>query len=209
VHTERTISPLDHRNADAPLPAVPGTAATDPAGEARFDGRRSGEPTALPRRIGVLVGVALLAYLLDLGSKLLVVAGLEDKDPTHLVGDWVQLEVSRNPGAAFSTGQAMTAGFTLIAATVVAVIIRLARRLHSLPWAVALGLLLGGACGNLTDRVFRSPGTFRGAVVDFIYVRHFAVFNLADSAIVCGGALVVLLTFLNTRPDGTVRQGET
>jgi signal peptidase II len=160
------------------------------------------------RRIGVLLVVALLAYLLDLGSKLLVVARLEHRDAIRLIGDWVQLEVIRNPGAAFGMGQAMTIVFTLIAATVIVVIIRLARRLYNMPWAVALGLLLGGAFGNLTDRIFRSPDTFRGEVVDFISVKHFAVFNLADSAIVCGGILVVLLSFLGTNPDGTVHPPE-
>ncbi|WP_243639333.1 signal peptidase II [Streptacidiphilus pinicola] len=158
------------------------------------------------RRIGVLLSVALLAYLLDLGSKLLVVAQLEHKDAIRLIGDWVQFTVIRNPGAAFGMGAALTVVFTLIATTVIVVIIRLARRLYSLPWAIALGLLLGGAFGNLTDRIVRSPGLFRGAVVDFISVKHFAVFNLADSAIVCGGILVVLLSFLGTNPDGSVHR---
>lgn len=96
--------------------------------------------------------------------------------------------------------------FTVIAATVIVVIARLARKLYSLPWAVALGLLLGGALGNLTDRIFRSPGVFKGAVVDFIAPAHFAVFNLADSAIVCGGILIVILSFKGLDPDGTVHK---
>ncbi|MHA6759247.1 signal peptidase II [Streptacidiphilus sp. PAMC 29251] len=166
-------------------------------GATRAPGRRK-------RRIGVLLSVAVLAYLLDLGSKLLVVAKLEYHDPIRIAGDWVMLAATRNPGAAFGMGAAMTIVFTLIAATVVVVISRLARKLYSLPWAIALGLLLGGAFGNLTDRVFRSPSVFRGEVVDFISVKHFAVFNLADSAIVCGGILVVLLSFLGTNPDGTM-----
>jgi signal peptidase II len=159
------------------------------------------------RRVGVLLSVALLAYLLDLGSKLLVVARLEDHNPIHLIGTWVMLQATRNPGAAFGMGAAMTIVFTIIATSVVVVICRLARRLYSLPWAIALGLLLGGAFGNLTDRIFRAPAVFRGAVVDFISVKHFAVFNLADSAIVCGGILVVVLSFLGTNPDGSVQGG--
>ena len=86
------------------------------------------------------------------------------------------------------------------------VIVRLARKLYSLPWAIALGLLLGGALGNLTDRVFRAPGVFQGEVVDFIAPKGFAVFNLADSAIVCGGILIVLLSFRGLDPDGTVHK---
>ncbi|BBJ44470.1 hypothetical protein SSPO_071880 [Streptomyces antimycoticus] len=100
----------------------------------------------------------------------------------------------------------MTIVFTVIAVGVIVVIARLARKLHSLPWAIALGLLLGGAFGNLTDRIFRAPGDFQGAVVDFIAPSHFAVFNLADSAIVCGGFLIVILSFRGLDPDGTVHK---
>ncbi|WP_329460177.1 signal peptidase II [Streptomyces sp. NBC_01497] len=154
------------------------------------------------RRIGVLISMALFAYGLDLASKVLVVAHLENHAPVPLIGDWLTLQVTRNAGAAFSMGQAMTVVFTVIAAIVIAVICRIAHKLYSLPWAIALGMLLGGAFGNLTDRVLRSPGVFRGAVVDFISVQYYAVFNLADSAIVCGGVLVVLMSFLGTTPDG-------
>ena len=182
-----------------------------PAGEtpSAADGTVSAAATVRrKRRIGVLLSVAVCAYLLDLGSKLLVVARLEYHPPIRLIGDWVMLQATRNPGAAFGMGAAMTIVFTIIATTVVVVICRLARKLYSLPWAIALGLLLGGAFGNLTDRIFRSPSVFRGAVVDFISVKHFAVFNLADSAIVCGGILVVILSFLGTNPDGTVQGRE-
>ncbi|MDX3852853.1 signal peptidase II [Streptomyces sp. AK02-01A] len=158
------------------------------------------------RRILALFGVAVVAYLLDLGSKMLVVARLEHHEPINVVGDLLRFEAVRNPGAAFGIGEAFTVIFTIIAATVIVVIARLARKLYSLPWAIALGLLLGGALGNLTDRIFRAPGVFRGAVVDFIAPSHFAVFNLADSAIVCGGVLIVLLSFRGLDPDGTVHK---
>jgi signal peptidase II len=154
----------------------------------------------------VLFSVALLAYLIDLGSKLLVVARLEGRSPIRIVGDVMTLQVIRNPGAAFGMGQTLTIVFTLIAAAVIVVIWRISRRLYSLPWAIALGLLLGGALGNLTDRLFRAPGVLRGHVVDFISVQHFAVFNLADSAIVCGGILVVLLSFRGSNPDGSTHR---
>lgn len=158
------------------------------------------------RKIAVLFAVALFAYLLDLGSKMLVVAKLEHHEPIELIGDLLKLHAIRNPGAAFGMGEAFTIVFTFIAATVIVVIAKLARKLYSLPWAVALGLLLGGALGNLTDRIFRSPGVFEGAVVDFIAPAHFAVFNLADSAIVCGGILIVILSFKGLDPDGTVHK---
>ncbi|MEV0599281.1 signal peptidase II [Streptomyces sp. NPDC050315] len=159
-----------------------------------------------PRRIGTLLLVALIVYLLDLGSKLLVVAKLEHHEPVQVIGTLLQFEVIRNRGAAFSMGEALTIFLTLIAAAVIVVIFRIARKLYSLPWALALGLLLGGAFGNLTDRIFRSPGVFQGAVVDFIAPAHFAVFNLADSGIVCGGILIVLLSFRGLDPDGTVHK---
>jgi signal peptidase II len=158
------------------------------------------------RRIGVLLAVAAVAYLLDLVSKLVVVAELEHHGAVEVLGTWLRFEVIRNRGAAFGFGEAMTIVFTVIAVGVIVVIARLARKLHSLPWAVALGMLLGGAFGNLTDRVFRTPGDFQGAVVDFIAPAHFAVFNLADSAIVCGGFLIVILSFRGLDPDGTIHK---
>jgi signal peptidase II len=158
------------------------------------------------RRLFALFAVAAVAYLLDLGSKMLVVAKLEHHEPIKVIGDLLQFKAIRNPGAAFGLGEAFTIIFTIIATSVIVVIARLARKLYSLPWAIALGLLLGGALGNLTDRIFRSPGVFEGAVVDFIAPAHFAVFNLADSAIVCGGILIVLLSFRGLDPDGTVHK---
>ncbi|MEV0114735.1 signal peptidase II [Streptomyces sp. NPDC050844] len=158
------------------------------------------------RRILVLFAVAVFAYALDLVSKMVVVAKLEHHEPIEVVGDWLRFEAIRNAGAAFGFGEAFTVIFTCIAAAVIVVIARLARKLYSLPWAIALGMLLGGALGNLTDRIFRSPGVFEGAVVDFIAPKGFAVFNLADSAIVCGGILIVILSFRGLDPDGTVHK---
>jgi signal peptidase II len=96
----------------------------------------------------------------------------------------------------------MTVVFSLIAAGVIIVILRTSRRIRNLPWAVTLGLLLGGATGNLTDRLFRSPGPFLGYVVDWIEVPHWPVFNIADSSIVCGGVLAVFLAVRGVRIDG-------
>ncbi|MCZ0989685.1 signal peptidase II [Streptomyces diastatochromogenes] len=162
--------------------------------------------TGRGRRIAVLFAVAAFAYALDLISKMIVVAKLEHHAPIQVIGDLLELHAIRNPGAAFGFGAAFTIIFTLIAAAVIVVIIRLARKLYSFPWAIALGLLLGGALGNLTDRIFREPGIFQGEVVDFIAPKGFAVFNLADSAIVCGGILIVLLSFRGLDPDGTVHK---
>jgi signal peptidase II len=149
------------------------------------------------------VAVALLVLGLDALTKYLVVAHLEHRDPIRLLGGALLLAVSRNSGAAFSFAQGATVVFTAVAVAVIVVIVRTARRLGSSGWAVSLGLLLGGATGNLVDRVFRAPGPGRGAVVDFIDFRVWPVFNLADSAIVCGGLLAVLLSMRGIEIDGS------
>jgi len=145
----------------------------------------------------------VLVIALDALTKYLVVAHLEHREPVRLLGGALLLAVSRNSGAAFSFAQGATLVFTAVAVTVVVVIVRTARRLGSLGWAVTLGLLLGGATGNLLDRLLRSPGVGRGAVVDFIDFRVWPVFNLADSAIVVGGLLAVLLSARGIELDGT------
>jgi signal peptidase II len=154
------------------------------------------------RRVGILLGVAVLVLALDIVSKVTVVATLSNRVPIRLLGGFLRLRVDRNPGAAFSFGPSLTILFSLIAITVIAVILRSSRRIRSLPWAITLGLLLGGATGNLVDRIFRWPGVFRGWVVDWIQIPHWPVFNLADSAIVCGGILAVLLSARGIRLDG-------
>ncbi|MFF4711722.1 signal peptidase II [Streptomyces eurythermus] len=202
-------TPDDDHQQTAAAGAAAGAATAGASGEAGADGatgRQAAHKPGRGRRIAVLFSVAAFAYALDLISKMLVVARLEGRAPIRVVGDLLELHVIRNPGAAFSFGAAFTVIFSLIAAIVIVVIIRLARKLYSFPWAIALGLLLGGALGNLTDRIFRAPGVFEGAVVDFIAPKGFAVFNLADSAIVCGGILIVVLSFYGLDPDGTVHK---
>jgi signal peptidase II len=189
--------------ADGPDPVDPGA---DPDGEPGTGGDAGAAPGRGKRRMPALLGVAALAYLLDIVSKTLVVHHLEGRPAIPVLGSYLQLWATRNSGAAFGIGQGMTIVFSVIALIVIGVIARLSRKLYSVPWAIALGLLLGGALGNLTDRIFRSPGVFRGAVVDFIAPKDFAVFNLADSAIVCGGVLIVWLSFRGLDPDGTLHR---
>lgn len=162
--------------------------------------------TALSRPRSLLVLLALNTVVLDAATKALVVARLEHREPVHLLGDLVTLEVSRNSGAAFSFAQGATAVFTLIAVAVVVVIVRTLPRLRSRGWAVTLGLLLGGAVGNLVDRLVRAPGVGRGAVVDFIHLPHFATFNVADSAITTGAVLAALLSLRGIEVDGSHRR---
>jgi signal peptidase II len=154
--------------------------------------------------VGTLLAVALVILALDITTKVIVVATLSNRAPIVMLGGFLTLRVDRNPGAAFSLGgPSVTILFTAIAVGVSIFVLRTSRRIRSLPWAVTLGLLLGGAMGNLTDRLFRYPGPFRGWVVDWIQWPHWPVFNLADSSIVCGGFLAVLLAARGLGIDGT------
>ena len=153
----------------------------------------------------MLVAVAAFVLAADIITKAIVVAHLRPDQPVHLLGNVLEFWLTRNPGAAFSVGTGETAVFTVIAFGVIVYIARTARKLYSAGWAIALGLLLGGAMGNLGDRIFRAPGLFRGYVVDWIGVvpRYYPIFNLADSAIVCGGILTVILAMRGYHLDGT------
>jgi signal peptidase II len=167
------------------------------------------EPRLPPRRFAVLAVVAPLALALDILTKTLMVANQEGKSPIRILGGIVYLDVIRNPGAAFSMATGMTWILSLIAVAVVVALIVVAPRLRSTGWAIGLGLVLAGALGNLLDRIFRSPGPLRGHVVDFVsvfgpYAQYFAVFNVADSCICVGGALIVLMAILGRDYDGGV-----
>ena len=154
-------------------------------------------------RLPVLLAVAAAVLVADLLTKILAVAELSDREPVRLLGGVLTLRLVRNPGAAFGLAQGLTVVFTLVAIAVVVAILRMARRLRSAGWAVALGMVLGGALGNLVDRLFRAPGPGRGHVVDFLELPRWPVFNLADSAIVAAAVLMVLLSARGTSYDGT------
>ena len=158
---------------------------------------------ASTRRVALLGAVAVFVIVADLLSKLAVVAHMTMYESHDVLGGLLKITYTRNPGAAFSVGEGMTAVFGLVAIAVAVAIVRTARSLRSLTWAITLGLLLGGALGNLGDRVFRSPGFLRGHVVDWIQVPHWPVFNLADSAICCGGVLAVVLSWRGIAVDGS------
>jgi signal peptidase II len=144
------------------------------------------------RPLFLFLAVALGAYLLDLVTKVVVVSRLEGRPPVHVVGDLLQLNLVRNPGAAFSTGTSYTVLLSLLAVTAVAVVLFLSRRLNDRLWAIGLGCLLGGVLGNLTDRVFRAPGFLRGHVVDFLQLPNWPVFNVADMCINIAAGVIIL-----------------
>lgn len=180
----------------------PETPETPGARTAAGGGRHAGAP-GRPRRIGLLLGVAAFVIAADVISKSVIVAKMAHHPPIRLLGGLLTITLTRNGGAAFSIGTSMTVVFTAIAVGVIVYILRAARNLRSIGWAIALALLLGGATGNLIDRIFRAPAAFQGHVVDWIELPHWPVFNLADSSICCAGVLVVLLALRGIRLDGT------
>lgn len=155
-----------------------------------------------------LGGVAAFALLLDFVTKELATRLLNPDEPVRLLGGGLYLSLTRNSGAAFSLFREYTFVFPIIAIGVVIWIGWMARTLRSMPWAIALGLILGGALGNLMDRLFRWPGPFQGHVVDFFSVfdphgQAFPIFNIADSSLVTGVCLAVLLELLGRQRDGS------
>ncbi|RZS34843.1 signal peptidase II [Herbihabitans rhizosphaerae] len=162
-----------------------------------------------PKRRGLLLAaVVLVVFALDLVTKIVAVSSLEGREPVRILGGAVYLQLVRNPGAAFSMATGMTWVLTLIAVGVVVAIVWIVPKLRSTGWAIGLGLVLAGAMGNLVDRFFRAPGPLRGHVIDFISVfapngDAWPVFNVADSGIVVGGALIVLMALLGRDYDGT------
>ncbi|MEN0127792.1 MAG: signal peptidase II [Brevundimonas sp.] len=165
--------------------------------------------TSPARRRGLIVTLVLVTIAVlvaDQLSKAWALRSLTPGERTDLIGELLGFQLVFNPGAALSLATGMTWLLTLVAAVVVVVIVRASRRIGSALWAVALGLLLGGAIGNLVDRMVRDPGVARGHVVDFIAYADFFVGNVADIAIVVAAVLIVLAVLLGIRVDGT-REG--
>ncbi|MFC7532724.1 signal peptidase II [Actinoplanes sp. GCM10030250] len=165
-------------------------------------------PRFAPRAVVVLAATAVIAVAVDQWTKHLSTENLEPGEPVRILGGLIHLSLLRNSGAAFSFGSSYTWVFPLITLVVVGWIGWMATRLRSLPWGLALGLVLGGALGNLIDRLFRAPGFLHGHVVDMIsvfgpYGEYFAVFNVADSCLSVGVVLAVLLELTGRQRDGS------
>ncbi len=155
------------------------------------------------RRRGYLplvAGLAAVWVVIDQLTKEWALAELADGRRVSVVGELLQWRLVFNPGAAFSLGTSVTPVFTLLAAVVTCAILWFSRQVVHPAWAVALGLVAGGAVGNLVDRLLRAPGFARGHVVDFIALPNFPVFNVADIGVSCGAALIVLLAVLGIEP---------
>lgn len=164
-------------------------------------------PARRKRLFVVLGAVAVLAYLSDQLSKMVALDALADGEPRPFIGDLIRFKLIGNPGAALSLGASNTWVMTGIALAVLVAIVVVARQLGSRAWAVALGLLLGAAIGNLTDRFVRPPGGGQGHVVDFIDYNRWFIGNVADIWIVSAAGLIVLLALLGIGVDGRRDRG--
>lgn len=151
---------------------------------------------AAPRNWILAAGIVVAVLAFDQLTKLWAVAVLAD-GPVHIGGDSVRLVLLRNAGGAFSllSNAGVTPLIALLAVGVAIYLVRLLIRSDDVWLTVALALVLGGALGNLSDRIFRSPGFLRGEVVDFVSIGTFPVFNAADAALDVGIVLLLILSF--------------
>ena len=180
-------APLSAADNGGDLPADAGSATPRESGSRRY--------------VLTLLLVALTVVLIDRVTKIWALDALDDGRVIVLVEPWWQLRLVYNSGAAFGFAGGYTVVITLVAMGVSLVILRMSRRLRNVWWAVALGGILGGALGNLIDRMTQDPAPLRGFVIDFIEWPGFPVWNLADAAIVGSVALVLLLSLRDVPYD--------
>jgi len=206
----------DERSTDTAAEAdVTGVDETAPVGDTGgTDDTPPPEEPLPPRRAWLFAVVAPFILIADVVTKIVAVAALDGEPPVRVLGGLAYLQIVRNPGAAFGMATGMTWLLTLVAVRVVIAIIWIMPKLRSVGWAIGLALVLAGALGNLIDRFFRQPGPLRGHVVDFVSAFEpngdfFPVFNVADSSIVCGGALIVLMALLGRDYDGSSTKDNT
>jgi len=148
----------------------------------------------------ILFSVAWAVWILDLATKIWAVNNLSFKSNIKVIGEFFQLTLVRNPGAAFSFATGATIFLSLFSLVVMVVVLYYSPKITSRGWAVVLGLVLGGILGNMVDRVFREPGVLRGHVIDWLQLPNFPVFNIADTAIVSAALLSMVLTARNIPP---------
>ena len=152
----------------------------------------------------ILFSVAWAVWILDLATKIWAVNNLSFKSNIKVIGEFFQLTLVRNPGAAFSFATGATIFLSLFSLVVMVVVLYYSPKITSRGWAVVLGLVLGGILGNMVDRIFREPGVLRGHVIDWLQLPNFPVFNIADTAIVSAALLSMVLTARNIPPTTKV-----
>ena len=155
--------------------------------------------TTTSRRVPLVMGIAVFVLLLDQATKYWAESALTGRAPIPVLGEFLQLRLLYNPGAAFSIGAGSTWIFTIVAGVAVVLLARYGLQPQTKLRAAALAMMLGGATTHLLDRLFRPPGFARGHVVDFIDYNGWFVGNVADIALVCGAILLVLLSFTPTK----------
>ena len=182
---------------------TPHAAETDPTAETdqTFGRRRS-------RALVLILVVAVLVVLADQLTKLWATSSLQEGEYHSLIGNLFGIQLVYNSGAAFSFLVDQTWVFTIIAAAVVVALLYFSRRVGARSWAVAFGLLLGGALTHLGDRLFRAPSFGQGHVVDFIAYANWFIGNVADIAIFCGAVLALVLAVLGVPLRGRPRDEE-
>lgn len=167
---------------------------------------------ARARSFGTAAVAAATVAIVDQGSKALALANLDERTRVPLIGDVLGLQLAFNPGASFSLGSGSTWLITLITLGCVVVLTRAATRAASTPWSVGLGLIWGGAIGNLLDRLFAPPGFGVGHVTDFLAYGDLFIGNLADVALFAGfatlGVILVRLRAPRTRSAAVVAERE-
>ena len=149
-------------------------------------------PAAPPRWLAPAIVVGIL--VLDQLTKSWVVA-TRSESPLSIIGDDVQINLTRNSGGAFSLFTNATVVLAILAIGLSVFLVRAVQKARDWLTVIALSMVLGGALGNLADRIVRSPGFLRGHVVDFVQVGTFPTFNVADSAITIGAILLVIAAF--------------
>ncbi len=152
-----------------------------------------------------LFSLACVIWAIDFLTKNWAIENLSSS-PRKIIGDFLQLTLLRNPGAAFSMATSFTIIFTSISIAVALFITRYAARITSPGWAHVAGLVLGGVLGNLTDRIFREPGFLYGHVIDWIELPHWPIFNVADSSIFIAAGIAILLTIKNISPTAPLNK---
>ncbi len=196
----------------SPTPSSAANAGRDASGVRRV--QRAG----ISRTVAVVAVVALAAVIvaLDQLSKHWAETSLVALEPRAVVGELLQFRLLYNSGAAWGMGSGITPVVTLVQIAIcIGALVYVVRSVRSVPWAIALGCIVGGALGNIHDRILRAPSPFHGEVVDFIELPHWPVFNVADMAVVVGAVLIVLLGVLGVvadppasdREDGAVADG--
>jgi signal peptidase II len=163
---------------------------------------RTGTP-GQPRLWTTFALVASTLYAIDVTTKIIAVERLSDRGTVEILGSWFGLHLTRNPGAAFSTGTSYTVLLSLLSIVASVLVLHFSRKLGSRWWAFGLGALLAGILGNLTDRIFRQPGPFRGHVIDFLQLPNWPIFNIADICINVAAGVIILQAVRGIGVDGT------